>query len=304
MEQGIRGAGLDDEQRDQAHRADRERGDGPGGPPAPVGALLDREDQREERDGEQHRAGEVEPWSPGRAGHAAKRRARHRDEDRRDGERDPPDPAPARGVGQHSTDQRPDREGDAADGAPDPEGEPLPLGRIGDPQGGHRCRHQKGAADALGEATEDDHPGGVGGGDHDRRGREDDQPDDHRRPLAEHVAEPARRDDEARHREQVDPDRPAQLAGPHLEVVGDRIERGVDRRGVDPDQKQHGAGRHQHRGRIDGTGRLLLAPSRVRVRMGNVQQGTSQRPSQLSHRGDAIARVPSPSDPRAFGARG
>ena len=254
--------------------------------PAPVGPLLQGQDQAEQREREQRDPDVVDPGPLGRPRHRPQRAEREGTERTGVDQRAPPDPAPAGLVGQHAADQRPEREGDATGRAPDAQRVALALGREGDPEHRHRRRHQDRRAEALHEAPEDHHHLPARGRDQQGADREDGQPDRERDPLPQQVAQAPAEDDEGGDGQHVDADRPAERARSHLELVGDRVQRRVDRGRVDADQEQAQARGDEDRRRVE---RAAGLPAGAGMRMRDVHQRRPEHTLDLAHRQESIS---------------
>ena len=87
----------------------------------------------------------------------AQRRQRH--DDQADRHVEPEDPVPVEAFGDGAADQRPDRDGEAGDATPRPEGDGTALRRDGGGQDGQGERRDERTADALDGTSQDEDVG-------------------------------------------------------------------------------------------------------------------------------------------------
>jgi hypothetical protein len=209
--------------------------------PAPVGRLIERQQQRDQAGRERRHADVVEPLvgpaaaaladvAPGdQAGQCG---------DRQVGEQDP---APAQRVGEHAADQRPGRVAEA--GRPDDQRarERGPLGRqdvVGHAE--HGGPHQR-AADPHQRSAGDQPELVLGCAREQGEGGEDRRADEEHAPAPEHVGQAAAADDQHAEHERVGVDHP-------LDGRDVRVELLLDLRQCDA-ERGHVVGDHEHRDR-------------------------------------------------------
>ena len=238
MHQRLLRAQLDENEGGERDDGDGEQPEDRGGSPAPARALLESEDGGEQPDGEQPDAGDVEAHALLAGSQPPQHRPGEEQGEDRHGHVAPPDPLPADGVGEHAADQRPDREGDAADGSPDAEDEPLLLLREGVVEDRHGGGHQNRCAHALEHAPTDELEHGARGRHHDRGERVEHHADDEDAFAAQDVAELSSEHDERSHGEEVGVQRPRQRGRRERQLVGDGADRGVDGGRVHRNQEQ------------------------------------------------------------------
>jgi hypothetical protein len=167
------------------------------------------------------------------------RRARDRNDS--DGHVEPEDGLPVPALDNSAADERAERDAEAGDAAPDADGQRAESVLHRSDQQGQRERHDRGGAEALKRAADDEHPRLVAEGGEDRGNREDDDADDEDGATAEAVAESRRHEDEAGEAEREGVDEPLQLLDRRAEVEADRGQR-VGHHQVVEGGHEHGQG--------------------------------------------------------------
>ena len=177
--------------------------------PARLVAAHDAVDEAEQPEAREHEAHDV-GTQPG-AEAVRQREQGQRDRDHADGHVDPEDRLPGPALDHGAADERPGRDAEAGDAAPDADRERTPRERHRPGEQGERERHDRRGAEAL-QCARGDELAGVGGEGGERRAqREHDDADEEERAPAEAVAEGDGHEDRARERERVRVHEPLQL---------------------------------------------------------------------------------------------
>jgi hypothetical protein len=213
----------------------------------PCSGAHDREDERGEAGGREHRPDDVHGTAPGRSGWHQAGRQREREE--RDGDVDVEDPGPAGPLGEDATHEH--AGGTARRGGRAVNGEGLHqllliVAKEHHQQRQRRWRDERGTG-ALHGTGDDLDPGGVGQAGGEGASGED-RPAQAEQPLgAEQVAQPAAEEQQAAEGDHVGVEHPREVPGGEAEVGTDVGQRHAD------DGRVHD--HHQLRTRDDGQGR-------------------------------------------------
>ena len=238
----MRGTELDHHERREEQPGDDEQADRPGRRPAGVVRVDDRVDEQGQARGDRYGSRSVEVLHVGRGvalGHEHEDE-RHREEP--DGHVEQEDPLPADRVGDHATDDQPERGARRADGAPDAESL-VALGSFA--ERGHDDRERRGchhgSADAL-QGTRGDHRGLRPGETREERCGDEEQKPDHEHAAApEQVGGPTAEEQEPAEGQCVRAHDPLQVGGREAEIGLDRWQRHIHDGHVENDHEEGGA---------------------------------------------------------------
>ncbi len=209
--------------------------------------LEDRVDEQHQAAGEQHGSGDVgalaEP-DPLAALDQSQRGDAGRDADR---EVDEEDPVPADRLCERAAHEQADRAAGHGDERVHADRLRL-LPRLGEHRHDHPEDHGRGqrAADALHEASADQHPLALRQGAQQRRRGEHGEPDQEDAALADQVADPAGQQQQSAERDQVGVHHPREVGLREPQIVLDRGQRDVHDRRVEDDH-QHPDAQHVQR---------------------------------------------------------